>query len=618
MSISFLLASIILQFTVAVVAVIIVIRTGSIRGWMFLAAGFVLMFFRRLVSLHDAVSAGNVFIDPNAESIALITSFLLLLGVILLSGAFTNFRNTGMKLKHELEEKEKTRQELEEREREHRTLVNNLPGFAYRCANEKNWTMKFISTGCLDITGYSPEEFIDNRIIAYNDIIDPEYREGIWNKWQSVLSKKDVFQGEYPIVTKNGSRRWVWEKGCGVFSDEGELLFLEGFIADVTERRKAEEELQKVEKLASVGTLAGGIAHDFNNIMTGVFGNISMALEHIPAESRGSSYIRLAERSMERATKLTQQLLTFARGGEPVFDKTDLRSLVEETVRLDLSGSKVEPFFSWDEDLWHAEADRSQLQQVFSNLALNADQAMPQGGRLEITGSNFSSYSVELLSINPGDYVKIVFKDFGCGIPTEDLEKVFDPYFSTKTGGTGLGLATVHSVIRRHGGRITVSSEVGEGTEFIILLPAVPESAKISEGTGDNAFPGARGLRIMVMDDEEVVRDVAQSMLEHLGYTVETIPDGKKAVERYIDAHKHSNPFDLIIMDLTIPGGMGGAEAMKEILKFDPDAKAIVSSGYSESPVMSNYSAFGFSGVMAKPYTIQKLRETLLQVLGTV
>ena len=473
-----LYASILLQLTAAVVAVIIVFRTGSIRGWMFLAAGFVLMFFRRLVSLYEAVSAGSVPIDPIAESIALLTSLILLFGVVLLSGAFTDFRNTGNELKHELEEKEKTRQELEEREREHRTLLNNLPGFAYRCINERKWTMKFISDGCLETTGYSAEEFIDNRSLAYNDIIDPEYRDRVWSNWQRVLAKKGVFQGEYPIIMKNGSRRWVWEKGCGVFSDDGKLLFLEGFIADVTERRKAEEELQRIEKLTSVGTLAGGIAHDFNNIMTGIFGNISMALEHIPAESRGSDYIRQAERSMERATKLTQQLLTFARGGEPVFHEIDIRDLVEETVTFDLSGSNVEPVFSWDDGLWHAEADRSQLQQVFSNLALNADQAMPRGGRLEITGSNFSSYSPELLDIDPGDYVKIVFKDLGCGIATEDLEKIFDPYFSTKTGGTGLGLATVHSVVRRHGGRIRVSSEVGKGTEFIMFLPAVQNSEK--------------------------------------------------------------------------------------------------------------------------------------------
>ncbi len=421
---------------------------------------------------------------------------------------------------------------LEEREREYRTLVNNLPGFAYRCANDRDWTMLYISEGCTEVTGYFPDELLGNRGLAYNDLIDMAFRGRIWKKWQRVLSQRGVFQDEYPIVTRHGTRRWVWEKGCGVFSDEGDLLFLEGFVADITERRKAEEELQKVEKLASVGTLAGGIAHDFNNIMTGIYGNISMARELIPAGDRAALFLEQAGESMERATMLTRQLLTFARGGEPRMESVEVAALIEETVHFDLSGSNVEPVFHWHTGLWNADADRSQLQQEVSNLTLNAAEAMPGGGTLEILGENYSHHSVDVLEIDPGDYVRIVFRDHGCGIPAEDLEKVFDPYFSTKDGGTGLGLATVYSVVRRHGGSITVSSGSGKGTEFVILLPASEcDSQTLEAGTPEQH--GRRSSRILVMDDEDIVCQDAISMLEHLGYEAEAFPDGERAVEAY-------------------------------------------------------------------------------------
>lgn len=618
MNIILLYVSIVLQFTAALAAVAIVFKTGRIRGWILLASGLVFMFLRRLISLYNAYEAGNTIVYPAAEIIAMITSFLLLLGVFLLSDSFRGFQRTGQRLKKELEEKERTRLELEEREREYRTLVNNLPGFAYRCANDRNWTMKFVSDGCSEITGYSPEDLVENRTISYNDIIEPEYKERIWNKWQRILSEKGVFQYEYPIVTRQKNRRWVSEKGCGVFSEEGELLSLEGFITDVTERRKAEEELQTVEKLSSLGILAGGIAHDFNNIMTGIFGNISMALEHIHSDHSAGEYLRQADGSMKRAMRLTHQLLTFARGGEPVLENVNLEELIEETVRFDLSGSNVTPVFRWEKGLRQAEADRSQLQQVISNLTLNSDQAMPDGGRLEVSASNYSSYTVEFLEMNPGDYVKIVFKDHGKGISRESMEKIFDPYFTTKSGGTGLGLTTVYSVVKRHGGRVTVASEEGRGTEFTLYLPAVQFQGESGNNTaGDFRIPCSDEVRrILVMDDEAVVRNVARKMLEHLGYQVETVSDGREAVQRYVEASEAHRSFDLLIIDLTIPGGMGGEEAMREILEYDPKATAFVSSGYSESPVMSNCASCGFSGVIAKPYSLKTLRNTLEQLWG--
>ena len=610
MSAFLLIASLAVQAAAAATALIVALKTGRVKGWLLLALAMALMTLRRLASLAAPIQ----YREYIAEGLALATSVLAVLGVLLISGAFRRFHEAGERLKNELRENERNRRMLEEREREYRTLVNNLPGFAYRCANDRNWTMLYISEGCTEVTGYSPDELLGNRMLAFNDLIDGEFQGRIWKKWQRVLSQRGVFQEEYPIATKHGTRRWVWEKGCGVFSDDGELMFLEGFIADITERRKAEEELQKVEKLASVGTLAGGIAHDFNNIMTGIYGNISMARELIPADDRAALFLEQAGESMERATMLTRQLLTFARGGEPRMESVDVASLIEETVRFDLSGSSTEPVFLWQPGLWKADADRSQLQQVVSNLTLNASEAMPGGGRLEVAGENYSHLSVDDLEVNPGDYVRITFRDHGCGIPAEDLEKVFDPYFSTKDGGTGLGLATVYSVVRRHGGRITVSSDSGKGTEFTLLLPA---GGSDSEDTGPEKREQSdkRSLRILVMDDEDIVCQVALSMLEHLGYEAEAFPDGESAVEAYRRSMEAGEPFDLVIMDLTVPGGLGGAEATRRILEIDPSARAIVSSGYSESPVMSSYRNYGFRGVMEKPYSLGRLKETVSSVL---
>ncbi len=610
MSAFLLIASLVVQTAAAVTAVIIALRTGRVKGWLLLAIAMAMMALRRLASL----AAPLQYRDYIAEGLALVTSILAVLGVILISGAFRRFHVSGEKLKKELQENERNRKMLEEREREYRTLVNNLPGFAYRCANDRDWTMLYISEGCTEVTGYSPEELLGNRMVAFNDLIEEEFQGRVWKKWQRTLSQRGVFQYEYPITTRQKTRRWVWEKGCGVFSEEGELLFLEGFIADITERRKAEEELQKVEKLASVGTLAGGIAHDFNNIMTGIYGNISMAREVLATGDRAAVFLEQAGESMERATMLTRQLLTFARGGEPRMESVDVASLIEETVHFDLSGSNVEPVFRWQSGLWNADADRSQLQQVASNLTLNAVEAMPRGGRLEIVGENYSHHSVDELEVNPGDYVRMVFRDHGCGIPADDLEKVFDPYFTTKDGGTGLGLATVYSVVRRHGGRITVSSESGKGTEFVILLPASASHSQNHEGDSTE-LPGKRSSRVLVMDDEDIVCQVALGMLEHLGYEAEAFPDGESAVEAYRKAMERGRPFDLVIMDLTVPGGVGGAEATRMILEFDPSARAIVSSGYSENPVMSSYRTYGFKGVMEKPYTLGKLRDTVSTVL---
>ncbi|MEA1923733.1 MAG: cache domain-containing protein [Pseudomonadota bacterium] len=396
----------------------------------------------------------------------------------------------------------------------------------------------------------------------------------------------------------------------------GEITGVVEFVKDISKQKRIEEDLQKMEKLKSVGTLAGGIAHDFNNILMGLFGNISLAKERMTKEHPSFKTLEEAEKSMNRAARLTTQLLTFAKGGEPVKEDVTLGTLVEEVVRFDLSGSKVKPVFEQSPNLWLADVDKGQIQQLFSNLTINAKQAMPDGGHLYITLENEEFYDKTFAELKAGEYIKVTVRDEGGGIEQKHLERIFDPYFTTKQAGSGLGLATVYSIVSRHGGHIGVDSKLGRGTVFTLYLPAsevlqLPQTELVSAGSSS---PG-QSARVLVMDDEEIIREVVSQLLEGLGYEVETAEGGQLAIEIYRQARVLGSPFDVVIMDLTIPGGMGGEEAIKELLLLDPEVKAIVSSGYADDPIMANYTEYGFKGIVSKPYSISQLREVLNRVL---
>ncbi|MFW5771548.1 MAG: hybrid sensor histidine kinase/response regulator, partial [Spirochaetota bacterium] len=394
------------------------------------------------------------------------------------------------------------------------------------------------------------------------------------------------------------------------------VMTVVGVHTDITELRRHEEELKKMDKLKSIGTLAGGIAHDFNNIMSGVFGNISIARIYLDRDHPSYSFLEEAERSMERATLLTRQLLTFSRGGDPIKEEVSIERLVNEVVRFDLSGSNVKPVFNVDNDLWLVQVDTGQMQQVFSNLTINADQAMPEGGHLYVTLQN-EEVKDTALNLAPGKYVKAIIRDEGSGIDEKHLDRIFDPYFSTKQTGSGLGLATVYSIIDKHGGHISVSSEHGSGAAFTLYLPARQPAVRTEKHYPEDSnsiidFPA----KILVVDDEQMIREIASKMLEEAGCQVETAADGKEAIEKYKESMYSENHFDLVIMDLTIPGGMGGEEAIKKLLELDPNAKAIVSSGYSHGALQSRYTEYGFAGMVSKPYSMESLLKVVRQILA--
>jgi signal transduction histidine kinase/ActR/RegA family two-component response regulator len=440
----------------------------------------------------------------------------------------------------------------------------------------------------------------------------PRFSTGLYNK-RRLLGEAPPGTYTFRLIDAYGNTKEV-ELNAVPISWEGRPATL-NFLSDITARRKMEDELLKIEKLESLGILAGGIAHDFNNILTAVLGNLSVAVLSAGSNDKLLKRLTEAEKACVRAQGLTHQLLTFSKGGAPVKDVVDISKLIVEGCRFALRGSNVGCEFSVPEDLMPVEVDQAQINQVVNNLVINANQAMPQGGTIRLEAKNVIVTPEEALPLEPGQYVRISVKDEGIGIPKDHIPRIFDPYFTTKQTGSGLGLATAYAIVRNHQGLITVESVLGRGATFHVFLPVSDKTLEHSEPVRERPVPG-KG-KILLMDDEEAIRDLAREILTLLGYEVVLAKDGQDAVALYNEAKKSGDPFDAVVMDLTIPGGMGGGEAIRILRETDPEIKAIVSSGYSNDPIMAEYEQFGFSGVVAKPYTINQLSEVLSEVIGS-
>jgi PAS domain S-box-containing protein len=378
-------------------------------------------------------------------------------------------------------------------------------------------------------------------------------------------------------------------------------------VRNVTERKRMDEALQKAQRLESLGVLAGGIAHDFNNLLTGIFGYVDLA-RFASKDARISGFLDSTLSSMNRARALTLQLLTFAKGGAPVQKLTPLFPFIQETAQFALSGSNVSCTFLPADDLNSCNIDKNQIGQVIDNIVINAQQAMPGGGTIEISAINLSLGNREHPRLSKGDYVKVSIKDYGIGIPKEIMPRIFDPFFTTKTKGHGLGLATCYSIIKRHGGCIDVESEPGKGSTFHLYLPASSETITVETVS---ATPHKGCGAVLVVDDEEVLRDLFQKMLESQGYTVVCKNNGRQAIDFFISETRDERKFAAMIFDLTIPGGMGGMEAVAEIRKLDKKIPIFVSSGYADNSVMKNPALHGFTASISKPFTMAELSEML-------
>jgi PAS domain S-box-containing protein len=487
-------------------------------------------------------------------------------------------------------------------------LINAIPDIIYfKDAEGRNLVVnkafeKMVGLTYKKIVGKTDEELLPPDLADYCKQSDAK-----------VIKSGQALRSEEQCVDKDGKRVFFETIKAPLHDDKGKVMGLVGVSRDTTERKKMQEELLKAKKLESIGILAGGIAHDFNNILTGILGNISVAKAKVNSEDEIFKTLVKAEKASLRAKDLTQQLLTFSKGGAPIKETTSIGELIEDSANFVLRGSNVKCEFSIPDGLWPVEIDKGQINQVLNNLIINADQSMPDGGVINVSAENVSISAKDTLPLKKGRYIKIIIKDQGIGIPEQHLQKIFDPYFTTKKKGDGLGLATSYSIVKNHKGHIQVESKLGAGSTLIIYLPA--SRKKITKKKLPEEKPLAGKGRILVMDDEDVVREVVGDLLSILGYEVEFAKDGDEVIGLYKKAVKSGQPFDAVIMDLTVPGGMGGKESIKKLLKIDPEVKAIVSSGYSNDPVMSDFKKYGFRGIVAKPFKMEELSQVLHQVL---
>ncbi len=387
-------------------------------------------------------------------------------------------------------------------------------------------------------------------------------------------------------------------------------------VKDIIEKERLEQEILSTRKLESIGILAGGIAHDFNNLLTSILGNISIAMLDTQDENLPIAHtLENAEKAALRAKELSNQLLTFSKGGTPVKTTTSIKELLEESARFVLKGSNVNCIFEIDDDLWPVEVDSGQINQVINNLIINASQAMPNGGSINVACQNVELDKNQSAKLKAGKYIRIIIQDRGMGIPKENLEKIFDPYFTTKKTGSGLGLATSYSIISKHEGNITCESEVGVGTTFTIYLKA-SNSVLQNKKSATKATVTGTG-RILIMDDDKLIQDVFHKTLSKLGYETVCVANGNLAIEEYTQAIEQNKPYDIVIMDLTVPGEMGGKEAIGILKEQFPEIKSVVSSGYSNDPVVGNFEQYGFVGYIKKPFQIQELSNLITSILNS-
>ena len=503
-------------------------------------------------------------------------------------------------LQREIRERKLAEASRERSETRYRAVVEGFDGLIYICSPDDR--IEFMNERLREHIGYDAAGKSCYEVLYGRDARCP------WCANEEARAG-DTVRGE---LQDPKDMRWYAMTTTPIRNADG-TVSTQVMVTDISERKMMEDEVLNARKLEATGVLAGGIAHDFNNLLTGILGNIELAKMYARQDKKVSERLSEAEQATLRAKDLTLQLLTFSKGGAPVKSALAVKDLIRELVNFSLRGSKVKCDFSIPDDLWPIEADEGQISQVMNNMIINADQSMPEGGTIRVACMNTTVGTADVPSLKAGRYVQVLIEDKGIGILPEHRSKIFDPYFTTKQRGSGLGLATSYSIIRKHHGQITVESTPGKGSTFRIYLPAA-EGEVAPKETVAASLPTGQGS-ILVMDDDATVQESARNMLRALGYDVATASDGGAAIEAYQKAKQAGRPYDVVVMDLTVPGGMGGKEATRKLLEIDPAARVIVSSGYSHDQIMACYREHGFRAVLVKPYRLRDLGEVIRQVI---
>ncbi|GFO55295.1 hypothetical protein GMSM_23020 [Geomonas sp. Red276] len=516
-------------------------------------------------------------------------------------------------LTRELEDRKRAEDSLAENERTLKSLLDSMPAGVWWYGEDGR--IEYVNHSFRKAFGYGPEDhprLKDWYPIGYQGGAD----EGAPNggdegRRENGSPHRRARARELKITCRDGSCKHVLVNTQSVLGRTIELF------TDITEREMLQDQLLKVQKLESLGVLAGGIAHDFNNILTSIMGNVSFARALMEPETKVQECLEQAEKASLRAAELAKQLLTFAKKGEPMKQPVRVGDIIAESLSLSLRGSHVQAELQIPPSLPTIEADPGQLSQAFNNIIINAVHAMPVSGTLTVQGDLLSLEEGNGYNLAAGEYVKLRFSDQGVGISPADLNKIFDPYFTTKSGGSGLGLASTHSIVSRHGGAILVASTPGSGTTFTVVLPASGEPPL--EGPTlppEPLFERARTGRVLVMDDEEMICRFAADLLSRFGYAVETCVNGEEAIALYRQALEEGEGYSAVILDLTIPGGMGGKEAAARLLELDGSARLIVSTGYSNDLALSEWKNFGFADCLKKPYLASDILRIIERVTG--
>ncbi|MBI5634446.1 MAG: DUF3365 domain-containing protein [Nitrospirae bacterium] len=511
----------------------------------------------------------------------------------------------------DITERKKAEESLKALVKEQKIILDNLGvGVLYL----KNRRILWANNSLADMFGYA----IDEAIGKGTEIFYPDKKSyaDTGERGYAALSRGEVYTADVQMKKKNGSLIWCNIIGQSVNpanAESGSIWLIE----NISGRKFLEGELIKTRNLESLGILAGGIAHDFNNLLQGLLGNIDMAKIYTPETSKAFPFLNNAELAYHSAINLTNQLIAFSTGGTSISRIIQAGELIRDAVSIITEGSNIRAVFDIPEDLLSVYVDTAQLRQVIGNITLNAQDAMPSGGVLLVRASNEMVKPQDVAGLKPGMYIKISIKDQGCGIAPELLSRIFDPYVSTKERGAqrgmGLGLTVCDAIIRKHNGSIKVESEIGKGSVFHIYLPAAVARTGKSASGKDAAKTGPR---VLIMDDESAVCKIAFDYLEYVGYRVEAVASGDEAVKAYAAAHKSGDPFAAAILDLSVPEGMGGQEALVRIREIDPEVRAIVSSGYANDPIMHDCTLYGYKGALVKPYRLDALKEMLEKILN--